>query len=375
MKNTLAVSNRKLHRVDPPAALFRAQSGTLLLHLSEWALALMVALKIRSTPLMAIHGALHLVLEPWHLRLRTLLMAHGVVMALLVAATDVHHLSAVLPQFHPSTCALLPAVLILLAFGCAGNESCLRMRSTQHAMVELILVLVLEVTVVEVTVVAVVVELTMVVGLTVVVVGAVVVEVTVVVVVVVELALVMVGAVVVEATAVVVVELTMVVGAVVVQATMMVEVTLVTMVLAKFVAHVQKLIHWDVASIVAIRIRTTFCIALDDALDLCCHFGAFWQWALFVAFHILSTILMALDDPKAFLALLLHVLSRNRVFVVHSKHNLGYLGLDFREEMVMMTMVSVVVVAKAHQTTKAKKAGEDCRQRTAQIHWARNFPK
>lgn len=85
-----------------PSPHLRTQAGALLLHLSEGALALVVALPV-TTLLVATVGCLHLLVQPGQVGTRAVAMALGVVVAFLVAAHDVNHLRAILAQFHPGS--------------------------------------------------------------------------------------------------------------------------------------------------------------------------------------------------------------------------------------------------------------------------------
>ena len=73
-------------------------------------------------------------------------------------------------------------------------------------------------------------------------------------------------------------------------------------------AHLHKLPDGDIASAAASKVRATFCAALDDALHLGCHLGAFWQRAVLKTVHVLPTLPVARDDFEAFLTFLLHLL-------------------------------------------------------------------
>jgi hypothetical protein len=84
-----------------PSPQLRTQAGALLLHLSEGALALVVALPV--TTLLVATGCRHLLVQPGQVGTRALAMALGVVVAFLVAAHDVNHLRAILAQFLPGS--------------------------------------------------------------------------------------------------------------------------------------------------------------------------------------------------------------------------------------------------------------------------------
>ena len=133
-------------------------------------------------------------------------------------------------------------------------------------------------------------------------------------------------------------------------------------------AHLHKLPDGDIASAAASKVRATFCAALDDALHLGCHLGAFWQRAVLKTVHVLPTSPVARDDFEAFLTFLLHLLHGK--LVVFLRH----LCLPFRGPIRgedLMTMTPIVETAKAHQTAKAKEAGEKPQKRTAQMHGSR----
>jgi len=104
-----------------PASHLWSQHATLLLHLIKRTFALVVALAVITTLMVAAQRCLHLFFEPWHFWTRAILVAHVVMETLLVAHHDLCHLLAVLAQFPPISLALIPATRVPSTFHGTGD--------------------------------------------------------------------------------------------------------------------------------------------------------------------------------------------------------------------------------------------------------------